>query len=163
MIKNLYYVFQHNLRFVEQTWIAQILEKSARMVIHHGHHVVCIFLLYLECLKRNVSDKSMSVLVISHSSLNFTIFLADECKTAGGNQPNMNCVFPFRYKETEYESCVTPLPTDLMPWCSTEVNSDGNHVIGAWGDCSEGCPVNAEGMFTRNQYFKNENNIFFQV
>ena len=87
----------------------------------------------------------MLVLVVSYSSLILTIFLADECKTHGGNQPNSNCVFPFWYEGTVYESCITV--EDDTPWCSTEVDTNGHHVHGLWGYCGARCPGTSEGKF----------------
>ena len=90
----------------------------------------------------------MSVYVISFSSLDFTILSGDECKTTGGKQPNNNCVFPFWFKGTVYETCITV--EDDTPWCSTEVDSNGHHVDGQWGYCGEGCPGTTECMLTFN-------------
>ena len=89
----------------------------------------------------------MSVFVISYCSLNFTIFLADECETTGGNQPNRSCVFPFSFEGTVYEGCI--IVGDDTSWCSTEVDSDGHHVGGEWGYCAAGCLGITQGMFTR--------------
>ena len=95
-----------------------------------------------------ILKKSMSVLVISYCSVNFTIFLAaDECKTTGGNRFNRTCAFPFWYRGTTYESCTTV--DDDTPWCSTQVDSDGVHDYGEWGYCDEGCPGTTQGMFIR--------------
>ena len=78
--------------------------------------------------------------------MNFTIFLADVCKTTGENQLDTMCVFPFSYKGTVYERCITV--DDVTPWCATEVDSFGYHVDGKWGYCGVGCPGTSEGMFT---------------
>ena len=51
--------------------------------------------------------------------------------------PNVDCVFPFRFKRKTYDECDTD---EDGPWCSTQVDKDGNHD-GAWGTCGPNCPI----------------------
>ena len=60
------------------------------------------------------------------------------CKTNGGNKPNQNCTFPFRWNGKKYKSCVFKIPG---AWCSTKVNNNGSHLYGHWGTCTSRCPV----------------------
>jgi len=59
------------------------------------------------------------------------------CGTNGGNKPNMNCKFPFKYKNTVYYTC-TRANGHSKPWCSTKTIG-GNHVSGNWGTCDSDC------------------------
>ena len=59
------------------------------------------------------------------------------CKTNGGNVENQPCVFPFIYKGDSYQACTTK--DHDVPWCYTEVNSNGAGVEGRWGNCGPGC------------------------
>jgi len=60
------------------------------------------------------------------------------CKTKKGNQ----CVFPFKYKNVLYTSCtrrgggLLGMGLFAAPWCSTEVDQDGNYN-GVWGECGD--------------------------
>ena len=49
----------------------------------------------------------------------------------------MLCVFPFHYDGTTYSEC-TSVDHD-QPWCSVEVDSNGNHVGEKWGNCGPYC------------------------
>jgi Fibronectin type II domain len=47
-----------------------------------------------------------------------------------GPQKEKNCVFPFEYKNKVYDSCTNIGETDKTKfWCSTEVDSSGNHQV----------------------------------
>jgi len=48
---------------------------------------------------------------------------------------NVPCVFPFTYSGQTYEAC-TEADSDGKPWCSTEVDDDGNHITGKDGLCN---------------------------
>lgn len=63
-----------------------------------------------------------------------------ECMTLSGNTPNLPCVFPFTFDGVSYSSCIVEGYPN--PWCSTQTDSQGQHVIGEWGDCDlDNCPV----------------------
>ncbi len=63
--------------------------------------------------------------------------------------PNVPCVFPFNYEGTTYTECTT-IDNFAIPWCSTEVDSNGKFVRGKWGDCSPGCLGESEGAYSQN-------------
>ena len=56
---------------------------------------------------------------------------------------NNPCVFPFRYNGVSYSQCTLVEAEDNKPWCSTLVDSNGDHVSGGghYGDCSPKCPL----------------------
>ena len=60
------------------------------------------------------------------------------CKTIKGADPNALCIFPFRYRDKTRDTCIGI--TNNQAWCSTKVDSLGNHVLGKWGNCGQGCP-----------------------
>jgi len=68
----------------------------------------------------------------------------ESCKTTSGASVNKPCVFPFKYRGVEYNRCtlVDSSHTNNKAWCSTEVDSNGNHVggQGKWGNCGPACP-----------------------
>ena len=66
-----------------------------------------------------------------------------DCKTNGGIQPNVPCVFPFRYGLRIYMTCITK--DHDAPWCPTQTDLNGNYLNGKWGNCRPGCPVKSEG------------------
>lgn len=65
---------------------------------------------------------------------------AQRCETIGGNDPFCPCVFPFTYDGETYQSC-TKDGDGQHPWCSTQVDGNGNHVTGKWGYCGQNCPL----------------------
>ena len=86
--------------------------------------------------------------MIRSFSLKFTIVLSfcfdyglsqpiTKCKTFSGPKPNEPCVFPFDYKGFTHFDCITVEHDQL--WCSTEVNANGSHVDGNWGNCGDEC------------------------
>ena len=74
------------------------------------------------------------------------IYLASECHTVGGNHPNVDCVFPFKYGGFTYNNnlCPTVGSADGLPWCSTMTDDEGVHLDGNWGHCSDGCKAKDE-------------------
>ena len=52
------------------------------------------------------------------------------------------CIFPFRHKNVTYAGCTDERDPDGKYWCSTEVDSQGEHLGGkkAWGYCPQDCP-----------------------
>ena len=63
-----------------------------------------------------------------------------ECETNGGPVNGQSCKFPFTYHGATYSHCIK-YDNDCIPWCSTEVNADGNHIDGKWGNCNENCDI----------------------
>ena len=57
------------------------------------------------------------------------------CTTDSGKP----CVFPFKYLGKTYNECTWALAAE--PWCSTQVDSDGNHITYHWGYCGPYCPI----------------------
>jgi len=72
------------------------------------------------------------------------------------------CIFPFKYNGVEYTSCTwaSSEKTDYKPWCSTRVDSSGNHISGHWGNCESGCPIPSKTCFTRSGPSANKPCIF---
>jgi len=62
------------------------------------------------------------------------------CKTNNGEE----CVFPFLYKNTTYAGCTDDKDPDGKYWCSTMVDSLGQHVKSSWGHCQSDCPTAAD-------------------
>ena len=77
-----------------------------------------------------------------YTSKNIVIF-AGKCLTVAGPKTGMNCIFPFVIDGISHTGCTMHgiEDTEYMPWCSTKVDKDGNHIKGNWGDCSRECPV----------------------
>ena len=64
------------------------------------------------------------------------------CVVWPGPAIGKKCIFPFTWQGNTYNSCAyDPAQGDEYPWCSTKVDSNGNHVSGQsqWGKCSPGC------------------------
>ena len=63
------------------------------------------------------------------------------CVTVGGSDIGATCVFPFKYHGKSYDGCTLENADDGIPWCSTEVDSQGVHVgtQGKWGHCGQEC------------------------
>ena len=61
-----------------------------------------------------------------------------EGKSAIGNE----CKFPFIHKGIEHHGCTYEDSNDNHPWCSLQVDENGNHVTGQgrWGICGLHCP-----------------------
>ena len=63
------------------------------------------------------------------------------CMTVDGEDPNQQCVFPFNFDGVTYDGCIfvgTAYPGETRPWCSTQTDGNGDHVMGQgkWGYCS---------------------------
>jgi len=56
------------------------------------------------------------------------------------------CVFPFKYKGKQYQSCSGI--DETKPWCSHKVDSNGEHVSGRWGYCAASCVFNCNAKVT---------------
>ena len=61
----------------------------------------------------------------------------ERCTTEDGRI----CLFPFSYQGTHYTDCTVDDDPDGRKWCSTKVDSDGDHVQnqGQWGYCIDQC------------------------
>ncbi len=66
-----------------------------------------------------------------------TLSISQRCSNTNGEgpQPVKPCVFPFRYKDKEYNECTAESDPDGKKWCSTEVDSNGLHKRNQWGYC----------------------------
>ena len=73
------------------------------------------------------------------------ILLDDECVTKSGPETGKKCAFPFTYKGNTYEKC-TEIDHDKF-WCSTEVDHNGLHVKGKWGNCGNECDLGKNFIF----------------
>ena len=66
-----------------------------------------------------------------------------KCTTIGGRDPGKQCKFPFRFDGITYNSCTYAGngAGETAAWCSTKVDSSGNHVggQGKWGECPSSC------------------------
>ncbi len=51
------------------------------------------------------------------------------------------CIFPFTYEGVTYNNCTIVNDPDDKPWCSTNLDEDGNHVVSGryWGHCDQDC------------------------
>ena len=58
------------------------------------------------------------------------------------------CVFPFSYKGVTHYQCT--YADSPVPWCATEVSSDGSVITNSWGDCnlSQSTTCSAETIST---------------
>ena len=68
-----------------------------------------------------------------------------ECSTIGGAAPNRTCIFPFKSLGVVHNACtwVHSEWTDHQAWCSTAVDSKGDHIGGQgnWGHCGTTCTI----------------------
>jgi len=55
--------------------------------------------------------------------------IPNSCPTQSGS----SCVFPFSYKGVTHYQCT--YADSPVPWCATQVSSDGSVVTNMWGDC----------------------------
>jgi len=60
-----------------------------------------------------------------------------------GASVNKPCILPFKYQGVEYHTCTFVDSENNKAWCSTEVDSRGEHIggQGKWGDCGRSCPI----------------------
>ena len=64
------------------------------------------------------------------------------CHTISGPNPNKKCIFPFKHAGKTYFGCPIDPEDKTKRWCSTQVDSGGNHVTnkGQYGHCATNCP-----------------------
>merc|ERR1712079_570902 len=55
--------------------------------------------------------------------------IPNSCSTQSGS----SCVFPFSYQGVTHYQCTWA--DSPVPWCATQVSSDGSVVTNQWGDC----------------------------
>jgi len=55
--------------------------------------------------------------------------IPNSCPTQSGS----SCVFPFSYKGVTHYQCT--YADSPVPWCATQVSTDGSVVTNMWGDC----------------------------
>ena len=81
--------------------------------------------------------------------------MIEECKTISGENPGKNCALPFTWEGNTYNYCPEDPDDKTKTWCSTKVDSGGNHVIkqGEWGHCAPECNKN-------NPFISQEKGIF---
>ena len=88
---------------------------------------------------------------MSNSILAFLIVgkVIQKCSTVSGPKPNATCIFPFKYKGIIHHYCPTSVNENgtTSSWCSTFVDSSGEHVAGAenWGNCEPACHLPCKG------------------
>ena len=71
-------------------------------------------------------------------ALNQYFFSVQGCGTKDGPVANKPCIFPFtKSNGVSYSKCTTEGHDQL--WCSTEVDADGYHLEGQWGNCNSNC------------------------
>ena len=63
------------------------------------------------------------------------------CKTISGSNKNQECQFPFIFRGTEYNTCITGSRRQ-QPWCPTELDDSQSYITGKWGYCDTSkCPL----------------------
>ena len=63
------------------------------------------------------------------------------CRTTSGSHKNQECQFPFIFRGTEYNTCITGSKRP-QPWCPTELDSSQTYIRGKWGYCDTSkCPL----------------------
>ena len=78
----------------------------------------------------------LSRLFIFHQCTN--LMNVPDCRTTSGE----DCVFPFKFKGVVYDKCTGVETVSGGSWCSTEVDSNGGHVEGKYGECDSMCSGN---------------------
>ena len=67
----------------------------------------------------------------------------DVCHTISGPGAKKPCRFPFIFNGVTYDKCTYDSADGNIPWCSTLVDDNQNHVPGGghYGDCGPNCPL----------------------
>ena len=65
-----------------------------------------------------------------------------QCVTVSGPNPGKLRIFPFKFNGKTYNGCETDPDDRTKTWCSTKVDSRGNHITGQneYGHCGINCP-----------------------
>ena len=68
------------------------------------------------------------------------------CKTVSGPNPGRDCIFPFKWNGQTFNSCPVDSDDKSKWWCSTKVDSNGNHVPNQneYGHCGSSCPAHID-------------------
>ena len=66
------------------------------------------------------------------------LFYKKVCRKSCRTISEVRCVFPFTYDGQTYQAC-TDADNGGIPWCSTQVDGNNNHVDGEWGNCGDTC------------------------
>ena len=63
------------------------------------------------------------------------------CRTVSGPGAGKPCVLPFVWGGSVREGCISDGDPDNKYWCSTKVDSQGNHIPNSdnWAHCSPEC------------------------
>ena len=86
-----------------------------------------------------------TIVAISNMNSYIPYFLDIECFTKSGPETGKLCAFPFIYEGNTYEKC-TAIDHDQF-WCSTEVDHNGVHARGKWGNCGNECNLGKAFIF----------------
>lgn len=60
----------------------------------------------------------------------FTFVSCQNCYVDNQDGIRQKCIFPWKFKGKEYSGCTTD--HDVKLWCSTKVDSNGNHAGGKY-------------------------------
>jgi len=73
----------------------------------------------------------LTIGIVSAQQSCFTI------RSEGGTDSPQMCKFPFQHLGRTYYACTTEHDPNGQPWCSTEVDVYGRHIVGQgkWGHC----------------------------
>ena len=65
---------------------------------------------------------------------------SDECFVIEKKTNDLqSCIFPFVYSGKTYNECINVNDPNGKFWCSTKVDTNGNHVKSYWGYCDRNC------------------------
>ena len=85
--------------------------------------------------------KSQTYLAVREEYDDYYDEVDEICKTDSGSQVNKKCKFPFIFRGTTYDTCISG-SRRRQPWCSTQLDADGAYVSGKWGYCDANlCPL----------------------
>ena len=89
-----------------------------------------------------------------------------DCLAVGGPGDGKPCVFPFEFDGTTYSTCTNRIKhvTNNLPWCSTKVNTRGEHISGQgnWGNCDKTCPLPSDDK-NKSDEKKKDPGLFFNM
>jgi hypothetical protein len=85
--------------------------------------------------------------VFSRRFRDFIDFYLGGCKTRSGpSGTGKDCILPFKHNGKTFTGCPVDPVDPTKRWCSTKVDSTGNHVKGQneFGHCATNCPFYIE-------------------
>ena len=103
----------------------------------------------IRCLLSHIGTEFVLVRGISYRYIYIKIGPPnDVCHTISGPAAKKPCSFPFRYNGVTYDKCTYDSADGNIPWCSTLVDDNQNHVPGGghYGDCGPNCPLPGKSM-----------------